>query len=176
MVEKYKLVCEKREDEQLPEIFPPLMGVGMEVEHEGQPYVSHPCNKQGIREVTISIMTYKGVAANASHYYVSIDYLPLYLKDPNSMRHRLPSYEKSLPKEMWGWDLKIHRKITPDELKTERFNFFNNVEEQFQYTDALNSWEEIIEALELFLPKFDGCIIRIDCYSASLKKIIVEKL
>ncbi len=78
--EKYKLECQKREEVALPASFLPDYGVGMEVNYKGAPYVAHPGNKQGIREVEIRVMTYKGIASGANHYYVFIDYKPLCLK------------------------------------------------------------------------------------------------
>lgn len=174
-MEKYRLECEKREGTPMPEIFPPNYGVGEIVEWEGKEYIAHPCNRQGIRKVNVNIMTYKGIASGASHYYVYLDYLPLYFKEKNTMRHFLPCGDDGIPDFMLSWRMKIHRKITPEELKTKRFEFFNNVEEEFRYTDALNSWEEIIEALEIFLPKFKGCSLKVDSYSKTLEKMIRDK-
>ncbi len=170
---KYKLQCSKREGVALPTSFPPDYGVGMEVNYRGEPYVAHPGNRQGIREVEIKVMTYKGIASGAVHYYAYINYKPLYLKEDNSMRFSVSLQEdEELPQEMWGWRLQVTRKISEAELKTERFSFFDSVEEELRYTDALNSWEEIIESLKLFIPMFKGCIVKVDCYSGALEKII----
>lgn len=174
-MEKYRLECEKREGTPIPEIFPPNYGVGEIVTWEGKEYIAFPCNRQGVRKVNIDIMTHRGIASDATHYYVNIDYLPLFFKEKESMRHFLPFGDDGVPELMWGWRMKIHRKITPEELKTKRFEFFNHVEDEFRYTDALNSWEEIIEALEIFLPKFKGCLLGVDSFSKALEKIIIKK-